>query len=163
MAKGRSLALGGFMIFLMSPIIIILEVPKNLHKIILVIVVWWLAKDQVIGTVSLGQMILYFGLIAVFFNALLKLIMSMLKGLAIVLTWGWSLKLICRLSLNNSFLGQAILRNDNNSELVSSLSSVLGGDFRRRFDRLVALYLDSGNETGHSRLSDYLKEDRIFS
>lgn len=162
LANGKNLALGGAMLVLMSPLGILTPMVYGWHKLLLLLIAWWFSIDYLAPYEHASEALIYFGFLAIFWKPLLDEIQNVLKGLVILLTWGGALKLLCKACLNKNFIGQAILVNGNNEKIVSSLAGVLGGGFRRKYDRLIDLYLSANTDLGREALRDFLEKEKML-
>jgi len=161
LAEGKNLALGGAMLFLMSPFRVFIVVLFDFHKVLFLLVIWWFSIDYLVPYRHASDALIYFGLLGLFWKSILNEILNMLKGILIFTTWGGVLRLLCKACLNNNFFGQAILIKGKNEEIINTFVAVLGGGFRKQYDQLVDLYLNSNTDWGQSALRDFLEKEKL--
>jgi hypothetical protein len=97
------------------------------------------------------------GFLIVFYKEIIDLLLYISKAFLVFCTRGVLLKWIAKGYLLNEPFRQTIIENEKNAEFIAGISAVINIAYRKKYDYILNLYLNSNTEDGEEKLINYME------
>lgn len=152
----KQLMLGAGLSILTSPAGWFVPVLGRLIHISLVVGLWWLLREEIAALGVSPKVVLIAALIVVLYKDLYCEITELLLYLLILITGGRFLRWMCKGYLFGGGFRQLAMTRPPMTNIVGVMVNVIDREFRRQYENVMELYLESNEPDSEARLDETL-------
>lgn len=151
--KAKHLMLAALLSILTAPYGWLVSVRNNLLHVAQITAIWWLFRNHVAIPGVSDKTLLVLALLALFYRHIYADVLDLLLNLLVLCTSGRFLRWLCRGWLSGRALRQLSFTKKPIERLVTTTVPLISPPYRRKYDELMDLYLDSNNPRSEERLN----------
>lgn len=153
----KKLILAALVSILMAPFFWVIPLfSKALHAVVIA-TVWWFFREEIAALGVSKFVILWLALAAVYYKEIYNEVLDIVLDFAVVLTGGKVLRWVCNGYLSGDGLREHMLESEKGLGFVAGIiSGSMPSNYRRQYDQLMNLYLESSEPESAALLDELL-------
>jgi len=157
-ADSKRLMLGSLASIALSPLGWLAIIFKKAIHLAILLLAWWFLKDFIYQYDSLDLLLLFFGVIAIFYKNIYDEILNLILTILVLVTGGGFLRWVCAGYVSGTVFRQKFLTTKPMEHLVAMTVPVIPVRYRDRYDEIMDLYLESNEPDNEEKLNRILEE-----
>lgn len=157
-AESKYLTLGALVSLALSPLGWVLAIFGNAIHVAIILAVWWFLRDVIAEFGSLDYVLLAVGMIAIFYKDFYNALVDLFLRILVLATGGGFLRWMCAGYLSGTGFRQWILTTKPMEGLVADMVGTIPNGYRKQYDEVMNLYLDSNLPDKEERLNQILEQ-----